>query len=519
MLYDSRLIPGLLTTLVLVSWLTACSTTPDPANRRRALAATSPDLGKADGLDAADRDCRVVLRSVQRVFVGDGFATRCDGSACSYVWRGSIDVAASLSDVSSVQLLYRLASQASWWQVAATRSSTPAPGFVRYDFTLDEHLFGPDGESGARIELVALVTLADGRRLFDHNRFRGDVENLVLEASTGFGSFDEATCRAEVGRLSFFESFQTHTEGLLRQGGYLRLDYDIDRLPECRGTHNGHPAWDIVAHLRFLPGGQELEGSVRELVSVNGVPTNQANDRPFVAQIPADATAVEIWFRNYTGAGSSCVRWDSNYGANYRFEILPALGDARCLNVEKDRGIHAEDERMVQNGPYCLSYTIDQHVPASHCEFRLDGFGDGRMGHYGIPFNWFVAYVKVGPQQGELLNVGIYTRFRDNASGELGERFSLGLEVSPGTWKVGFNALVTGMMGSGGQSFDASEFAFFIDVRRPSGRVERLWHSNDGRNFPRGEIFSLPTTTQYIPYGQIQWASHDARLFTSQSCQ
>ncbi|MCA9521613.1 MAG: hypothetical protein KC609_11600 [Myxococcales bacterium] len=459
------------------------------------------------------------MRSIERRVTDAGYQTRCVDGVCSFVWWGAIDLAADLEDVADVQLLYRLRGQERWWQVSATRSTDPSPGFVRYEVELSENLFGPTDDPTHEIDVVALVTLANGQRLFDHNRFPGDFENLTLQLANGFAANDGQTCRVDVGRLEFLESWHHHSTGLLRQGGYLHLSYDIDRLPDCRGTHNGHPAWDIVAHLRFLPGGEERSGSVRELVSVNGVPTNQATDRPFVTRIPDDASAVEIWFENYTGAGSSCVSWDSNLGANYRFEILPPAGDSRCLNVEKDRGINAEDPRMVQMAPYCLSYPIDAQVAATHCELRLEGFGDGRIGHYGIPFGWFVAYLRVGPQEGELLNVGIYTRFLDRASGERGERFSLGLEVSEGIWKTGFNALVTPLNGVSGQDLDAEAFAFFIDVRRPSGAVHRLWHSNGGSNFSRAEIFERTTTIESIPYGQIEWANKSASPFTSQPCQ
>lgn len=37
--------------------------------------------------------------------------------------------------------------------------------------------------------------------------------------------------------------------------------------------------------------------------------------------MPEGATHVELWFRNGSGFDRPCERWDSNYAANYRFDI------------------------------------------------------------------------------------------------------------------------------------------------------------------------------------------------------
>ena len=42
--------------------------------------------------------------------------------------------------------------------------------------------------------------------------------------------------------------------------------------------------------------------------------------------MPAGTTGVEIWFRNYSGAGSTCETWDSNLGSNYWFEVVAPPG-------------------------------------------------------------------------------------------------------------------------------------------------------------------------------------------------
>lgn len=64
--------------------------------------------------------------------------------------------------------------------------------------------------------------------------------------------------------------------------------------------------WTIDAHLRFHPGGQMCCGSVV---------------RPYEVLIPADATRVEIWFRNWFKVMSFCEDWDSRYGQNYWYDV------------------------------------------------------------------------------------------------------------------------------------------------------------------------------------------------------
>lgn len=480
-----------------------------------AVASAAPALGTADGLDQADHACQVVLRLAARDMVGSEYETDCSSGECRYVWRGHVDVAESVQPEATVHVLYHLTSDPMWWEVAAMETAGAAPGFRRHAFAIREHVFGPETPGGneATLELVAFVRRPEGGRLFDHNAHPGDFDNARLDASNGFSFLDADRCRPEVATLWFDENWNETAYGPLRQGGYLELHYNLARLPGCRGTHNGYPAWDIEANLRFLPGGQLVTGSVRQFVSVNGTPTNEAVDLPLVVRIPDDAWSVEIWFRNFSGAGSSCVTWDSNEGANYRFEVWPAATHPRCLDVERDIGLRTEDARMVHNQPACLSYDLAAQYDAEFCEFYVEGFGDGLVGHYGIIYRWLLGYLRVGPQDGEVLNTGLYTRFRDDATGQPGQRFSLGIPEGEGLWRVGIPYEVA--RGPFACDRTIEEFAFFLDVRRPSGEVVRLWQSRHGANYRWNDAFTPTPTREYIPYGNIQWADATAGVFDS----
>ncbi|MEZ4340877.1 MAG: DUF6209 family protein [Sandaracinaceae bacterium] len=493
------------------STLFACAAPiPEPATFAEPAAAP---LGEVGG-DAADRSCQVVLRSVGRVPGGADFETECDADGCRYVWHGAVDVSLDAADVGGVGVLYHQVSDSTWWSVRASLGRAVTPGYRRWDFAMSEHLFGP-ADVAEPIELVAYVVTADGSRRFDHNRFSDDFENLVLDVPSAFGASDGGVCAPTVGTLTFGAGFAAQRSGELRQGGWLRIQYDIDRLATCRGTHNGHPAWDVVALGRFLPGGQPIEGSVRELVSNYGVPTNEAVDLPLVVAVPDDAEAVELWFHNFTGAGSSCEAWDSNYGSNYRFDVWPDASDPRCLDVLRETGARTEDPRMAHTAPDCLGYALDAQRDAPACGLVVQGFGQGAIGHYGIPFGWWLAHLRVGDLGGAVLGVGLYARFTDRETGAPGQRFAFGAEIEPGLWQVGLEHDITARYAGPGRSWDVHEVAFFADVARSDGRVERLWNSGGGANYDVAATMSAPPTLQSIPYGQIRWANDGAAVLAS----
>jgi hypothetical protein len=80
----------------------------------------------------------------------------------------------------------------------------------------------------------------------------------------------------------------------------------------------------VVAFVKFSPGGELVSGSVRGFDSPSSVPSNSsAKSVPFTFDLPKGATSAEVWFNNFTGAGSSCTEWDSNNGSNWRFTVEP----------------------------------------------------------------------------------------------------------------------------------------------------------------------------------------------------
>ena len=298
----------------------ACAVADDPTGALGAAAA--PLVGVDGSLDQADRACHVVLRDLGRTGSGGWFET--DGS--SWVWQGAVEISQAAADEGlTPAALYRMAPSGAWTTVAATPSAAPAtPGYARFDLRLSAGLPGP-GWSGtalgrAQIEVVPYLPLAEGGRLFDHNRVRDDLGNYVLSAPGLAIEADGRACPAPVGpsraQLVFAADWSETRQGVLTPGGEVAVVYDPARLPQCRNWRGGNPLYDLTAHVLFAPGGQRHAVSVRD-----GAP---------VLVVPADARRMTLWFENTAIPG--CQAWDSNLGANYGFDVATApawMGEVR----------------------------------------------------------------------------------------------------------------------------------------------------------------------------------------------
>ena len=108
---------------------------------------------------------------------------------------------------------------------------------------------------------------------------------------------------------------------------------------------------------------------------------------------------------------------------------------------------------------------------------------------------------------------GLFTRYRDELTGEDGERYSLGYQTEPGRWRVGF----TYEMVIPAVRVQILELAFFLDVRRSDGTVVRLWQSRQGQNYPFDDVMNHLGATESIPYGNIRMATQDALIFDARN--
>lgn len=294
----------------------------------------------ASGLakDSADRSCQVLLRHVERVSDGrGGYQVACNrDGVCFYVWQGVVDVAtAARTTGSKVYVQYRAIDARSWSRKQAAMAPGGPQGFQRYTFRLEANTLGPGMSptslQRARIDLLPYLQSADGSRLFDHNRVTQDFDSYALVANNQWSvPEDGAACRpasASRGVAEFRAGWTQVQHGPFLAGGTGEIDYALERLGSCRGTHNGYPAWDITARVRFEPMGTVVEQSVRGFDAPNGVPdVSTLHPVPFVFRIPQGTQRLSVWFENN---GLWCgPAFDSNQGANYSFPVATATPPA-----------------------------------------------------------------------------------------------------------------------------------------------------------------------------------------------
>ncbi|MFZ5443854.1 MAG: DUF6209 family protein [Myxococcota bacterium] len=347
--------------------------------------AEAPLLG-ADGRDAAERGCNVVLRTLERG------AVSCPGGVCWWTWTGVLDVSRqAVSEGARPRVLFKNVDAAQWSSVSATRISGAPTGFVRYRFRLASNTVR-DGMSAtaygrASVQVAPFLLARSGARLFDHNRLPGELETYVLQQAGGWRVGDDAAiCVGDVvapRALDFQSGFRTQQRGALVAGQEVTLTYALDRLATCRGTHNGAPAWDLRGYVRFNPSGAVVDGTVRGFDAPNGVPSTSAHGVPWTVTIPAGTTSLEVWFHNSTGAGSTCEAYDSNFGANYRFPVS-AVAPARVEWVGNAGSSFSRACSRVDGAP--ASVTMDSYLQQRACAFvEVDVYVPGLTDAAGEP--------------------------------------------------------------------------------------------------------------------------------------
>jgi hypothetical protein len=110
--------------------------------------------------------------------------------------------------------------------------------------------------------------------------------------------------------LTFGPSGEAELSGELQRGGELRIDYDPERLTDCRGDQNGGPAWTITGYY-------SLDGAEPESFHVAGLSATSTVTSPVVPL--GRSGELELWFHNTSRWG--CSAYDADDGGNYRYTV------------------------------------------------------------------------------------------------------------------------------------------------------------------------------------------------------
>jgi hypothetical protein len=122
--------------------------------------------------------------------------------------------------------------------------------------------------------------------------------------------------------ITFTCDFHELVSGDLRPGGPLLLRYDPNRIvPAGEPYRFGDPERPVMAHVQFRECDPPTDVRLRSPVGIVPHPdvdlTGQGSMLSGQVMLPEGAEHLTVWF-SYTTA-SRAIRYDSDYGANYRF--------------------------------------------------------------------------------------------------------------------------------------------------------------------------------------------------------
>jgi len=131
----------------------------------------------------------------------------------------------------------------------------------------------------------------------------------VPGGSSEIASADTATPPST---LSFAGDWSVTQSAPVLSGGKATIHYDPARLPSCRATYQGFPAWGITAYWA-VDGGQAFTAPVTQFQSGTVVPIDATFDVP-------PGSDLAVWFLASDEYG--CTQWDSDYGRNFHFALV-----------------------------------------------------------------------------------------------------------------------------------------------------------------------------------------------------
>lgn len=149
------------------------------------------------------------------------------------------------------------------------------------------------------------------------------------------GSADQDVTASATLRLT--SDFETVLEGAPTAGKPLRIEYALDRLPQCRGNvGGGGPSWNITGFF-------SENGGAPKTFEVSTL-SDDGRDRvakPALVE-PSQGGDLAIWFQVSNRWG--CSEFDSQYGQNFHVEVRGPVPEASASIV------FAKDGNVAQSG-------------------------------------------------------------------------------------------------------------------------------------------------------------------------
>lgn len=145
-----------------------------------------------------------------------------------------------------------------------------------------------------------------------------------------------------------------------------------------------------------------------------------------------------------------------------------------------------------------LRYPVTANSDANDCEFYVDAIGKGEFSRGPVFLRWLEAYISVDEAAlvaragGAIENVGMYVQHGDvNDSTASREGLYLGSRIEPAYYRVKMTYDRNHLQGGGVVAVrrEIQGLAFFLDLRRADGSIQRLWLKNGTRDYTIAVVF------------------------------
>ncbi len=121
----------------------------------------------------------------------------------------------------------------------------------------------------------------------------------------------EVEQRSDTAVLAFDADWTESQSGAVAGGGKVIVHYDPDRLSQCAGSSGGTAQWSVTGYYQ-VDGGTVKSLSVTRANGPDLVPSDPTITVP-------NGSELSLWFEATSRWG--CHAYDSDFGANYRYDI------------------------------------------------------------------------------------------------------------------------------------------------------------------------------------------------------